>query len=327
MGDHTVSDTIIRSCGELFAWGGGVILNNCHDTTLAYNSISDAPRYGAYVRDSASTNNLLHHNEIFDVMQNSGDVGGLTIWSAETSNQIVNNVVRDCHTDPDSLVTIGPRGIYVDYLFQDTLVHKNLVYGIHTDDLYNAADFEIKGTNTTMTNNVSVILEEQGVERHVFSRRTPAASTNPQDGVCATITQNIFYNESIVLPPALYHFTGTFFRTDGTCAKTPSYCLSNEEPAPTGTPRILESKDNLLPVGLLSESPFTFGSCQSISLPTWQSINSNQADVDSIIADPQFTTDAQDPNYIYALSPSSPAITQLAFDPLDPVVGVQITQF
>ena len=296
--DHTFIHNIIRTCGELLPWGGGVVLGGVRDSLVGNNDISDTPRYGIYIRRQASRGNVIERNDIFDVIQGSGDVGGITSWRGR-DNFIYNNVIHDVTTKVDHLAKeIGPRGIYLDNRTEDSTVASNLIYGITTDvpaPNLSIQNFILKGTANLIQNNVSVIQGPNGVVSHLRS----------VDGTCHRVQKNIFFDDG--LPLSYQHDGALSLLPDLNCATITQFnCTGAGTPnPPLFAPRYAVVNKNVYWRGEEEDEAhmmsFNNGGLCMYAYDQWQAIG---YDVESRFEDPLFEDVAADD---YRLLPNSPA--------------------
>ncbi|MFQ5877998.1 MAG: right-handed parallel beta-helix repeat-containing protein [Acidobacteriota bacterium] len=328
LADNVISHNIVRSCGEVFPWGGGIIVNHCRQTLVSNNDIYDMPRFGIYLRSRQSVGNTVRYNEIWDVLRGSGDAGGITLWrtgsdlAENPGNLVHNNLIHDLSSNAVARFQgIGSRGIYIDKLTHGTTVSENVIYGINTEPGVRSDNFVLKGVDNILENNISVSGGSDGVDAHVLTR----ADTKDGDGRSNRIVRNIFYYEDGRFE-SLYEHKGpaAFFpECDEPCpsggcpAWEPSTAAFCTLPSECGPPRLTEVGGNLIwhidGTGQADPDPdIRVLSCDPVGLSVWRS--ELGYDADSRISDPLFCDPA---GRGYKLRPESPALTELGFVPID----------
>ncbi|MBB6732963.1 right-handed parallel beta-helix repeat-containing protein [Cohnella zeiphila] len=111
---HTIADNVIERGGELVGHGSGIMLYQCGECEIAHNRISRMPRYGISLKGLRrgtmpselwgvpvtwdnhwdflfSRNNLIRHNDISAVMEDSQDGGMIEAWGPGLGNRIEGN--------------------------------------------------------------------------------------------------------------------------------------------------------------------------------------------------------------------------------------------
>lgn len=316
---HVLTQNIVRSCGESFPWGGGIVMNEVTHCLVGNNDVSDTQRYGIYLRGGTVAHNTVERNDIYDVLQGSGDAGGITIWNGLQDNLIFNNVIHDVASRPDHLVKqVGPRAIYIDDFSTDTSVLSNLIYDIGTSVVapeVGMTNIVIKGSDNLVQNNVSIIREATGVKSH-FGILTEAT--------CAEISRNILFDNG---QPVYIDYNGSpALRSDVNCGDTTLTSCSGGS-AGGETPEVKTSDKNVFHH---DGFPFVvdYADTCSLTFTEWQTLSAPAGgvgyDATSIFADPNFEDEAADD---FRLKPASPAYS-IGFVDIDLVdVGATLNTF
>jgi len=123
----------IHQCGEVYPSAVGINIDD-GGGVVSHNLIHDISHSGIYARHWATKTQpieranqeqalIIEYNEIYDVMKNINDGGGLFVRDANII--IRNNLIHDCYSFSDRC---PGWGIYLGCETRDTIVENNVVY-------------------------------------------------------------------------------------------------------------------------------------------------------------------------------------------------------
>lgn len=196
---HEVRNNHIHHCGRLIGHGYGVSIYQSGHNRVLNNHIHDLPRYGTTIKGLRyqvlrkqvpgvtftnrhdflhSRNNLIAHNHIHHVNQDSQDTGAMESWGPGRDNVYDHNLIHD--------VGIGgfthdlQSGMYLDDATDHFTVTRNVIYGVGGVTL-NQPIFA-KGIGNVIDNNVliaarnndcgirSMFMADERCDGHIYTR-------------------------------------------------------------------------------------------------------------------------------------------------------------
>lgn len=175
---NTVTNNYIHDFGKLLGHGSGIQLSMSGDNQMTHNEISKGPRYGISIKGTNGAwvygtsqygttvtetnfptfnharNNTIAYNDISDVMKDTTDGGAYESWCPGLGNILNNNRIHDI------VNRLGDKimGIYLDDNSSGYTVTNNIIYGIHSVEVW---PMTIKGVDNTVSNNI--IADSDGV--------------------------------------------------------------------------------------------------------------------------------------------------------------------
>jgi len=181
-----VENNIIEGLGRIIpsGIGTGVFVGNAHNNTVTHNEIYDL--YNGAIRIGFKLNirngkgnahdNMVSYNLLYNLGQGvTSDMGGVyTANSAQTGNQILNNVIHDVVHDPGP-GGYGGEGLYFDQGASYVVAKNNLVYRVSQAGLFvNFAEVFDADTpqNNNVTNNIFAYFKKRLLQRGGESRNT-----------------------------------------------------------------------------------------------------------------------------------------------------------
>lgn len=174
--NNLISNNYIHHCGTLIRHGSGVYLNQSGENEISYNIIKHIPRYGIGVKGTrmgfqkgspekfgevqvtwenhwdflTSRHNIIKFNDISYTIEDSSDVGAITMWSSGRGNVIYSNRLHHMGR------TWGKTyALYMDDACDDCMVKNNVIYGVMAEEIA-AAPVMAKGIGQTITNNILI---------------------------------------------------------------------------------------------------------------------------------------------------------------------------
>ena len=205
VGNHRIHNNRIRYSGQVIPTGGGVYGVNTGHNEITHNHISDAPRYGIYLKGQhfdamgescegqaitwenhrdfrPTTGNLIAYNEVENVLFDSEDVGAITLMATGRDNIVDHNVMHDFASLTDGGLS---HGFYGDKGSGYTTATNNIIYNMGGARAYPVV---LKGVGTVFANNI--VVDNRGAA-HVKTRHTTPDGYNEQ----ITAVRNIFVQD------------------------------------------------------------------------------------------------------------------------------------
>ncbi|MBN1347083.1 MAG: right-handed parallel beta-helix repeat-containing protein [Phycisphaerae bacterium] len=198
--DNEVSNNWIHHCGRLVGQGSGIFVWASGHNKLEHNLIHNSPRYGICVKGQRwggefpkaigaeainwdnhwdflhSRENLIAHNDVHHVSEDSEDNGFISFWGVGKGNVVDHNLIHDSHR------TLGGLGmaVYLDDAADYLTVTNNVIYGIEGGSVLRL--IFAKGVQNRIENNVliggkrttsgiaSFFMAGERVDHHVYRR-------------------------------------------------------------------------------------------------------------------------------------------------------------
>lgn len=172
---NLISNNHIYDCGKRVGHGSGIQLYQSGDNEISHNKIHHMPRYGISLKGNIysimrkdiyyyntnltydnhwdflfTRNNKIIFNEIFDVLNDSQDGGGLEAWGTGKGNLISNNYIHDITTGTPG----AAMGIYLDDAADYFTVTNNIICNVGGES-WSCTVF-LKGIYNLFSNNILV---------------------------------------------------------------------------------------------------------------------------------------------------------------------------
>jgi hypothetical protein len=292
--NHLIQNNQISDIARISGNGGGVMLNFVANSEVSYNRIIDASHYGVQVKGSkwqlmpaeidgipvTTANrydfnpgryNVVKFNDVSICNLDTQDTGILKSGGTY-QNTFDNNKLYDSGSG------FGiQKGIYLDDVSDYSTVSNNIVYGIATNDVKNAA-LNVKGISNNISNNV---FDYDGTGIRLMEFNGQETSANNLNG-------NIFYSDASDI---MYDFVNPNFTTA----------------------LVATSDNNVFYSSLSGARSFLKITPGEDTLANWQTLNGASYDQNSSVDDPLFVDAAA---HDYSLQAGSPALA-LGFVAID----------
>lgn len=177
---HRIISNHIYNGGRTVGSGAGVMIEHSSDNVVAYNQISDMPRYGITLKsmppgllaglvkenipltsDNArlfthNTRNLIIRNNLYDLNNDSQDSGAIESWGAGNINKDTSNVIAENWIHDVDIVFSYGHIIYLDDQSDGFEVYGNVISHVN----HNGAGIVnglimAKGINNDIINNIA----------------------------------------------------------------------------------------------------------------------------------------------------------------------------
>jgi hypothetical protein len=131
--NNTISDCLIRHCGEQYfgavgIWAGlteRTTIENCHIHDLPYTGISIGWMWNPSL--TPARGNIITGNHIHDIMQTLSDGGGIYMLGLQPGSEISNNLIHDVKLNVGRAES---NGMFLDEGITDVIVSDNIIYNI-----------------------------------------------------------------------------------------------------------------------------------------------------------------------------------------------------